>query len=171
MNNFFPHLSTILPPLIVSNVFHMLVVKKNYFSFLKIPLSEKLFGANKTYRGFVLLTICNGLTEYMFSLFTTIAVHPPFLYGAVFGFVYALSELPNSWLKRRLGISSGSVPEKNGYLFSLLDKSDSAFGVCLVYYLLSAISLNQAIFLFIFCSGTHALLSFLLLKFKLKSAF
>ena len=41
-------ITSIMLPLIISGFLHMYVVKANLFTFLNIPISEKLFGKNKT---------------------------------------------------------------------------------------------------------------------------
>jgi CDP-diacylglycerol--serine O-phosphatidyltransferase len=46
-----------------------------------------------------------------------------------------LFELPNSFLKRRMGAEPGETPRRLGPLFVVLDQSDSAMGVAVMCYL------------------------------------
>lgn len=117
-------------PIVVTNVLHMFVVKKGLFSSLAIPVSRGLFGANKTYRGFVFASMVNAV---LYALLLQEFTPQTFGVGALFGFVYMAAELPNSYLKRRLGIAAGASSRENYWLQLIADKSDSALGVCAVY--------------------------------------
>ncbi|OYU94457.1 MAG: hypothetical protein CFE21_15730 [Bacteroidetes bacterium B1(2017)] len=166
--NFGSGIQEALLPLLVSNVLHMFLVKQNWLSFLSVPIHKTWFGQNKTYRGFIFLILCNAL---LLPLLNWNFEFVKFSEGALFGFIYMLSELPNSFLKRRLGIGSGQGPQKNAWLFSLLDKSDSTFGVSLVWYIYSDASLVQALHLFLGAVLVHSLVSLLLLKASVKKSF
>lgn len=149
----------------------MLVVKRSWLGFLDIPISENLFGKNKTWRGFVFITCMNSLIVYaLFNLFA-FNVSSPLLLGAILGFTYPLFELPNSFLKRKIGIRPGGQHQKWGYFFMLLDKSDSAFGVCFVYWLLGNVDFCQGVLLFFICSAAHIIFSLILVRLKIKSSF
>ena len=129
MEIYLPH---IFIPMIISNVIHMIIVKKDWFSPLAIPISSPLFGANKTWRGLVILSILNGvLFGGVNAFFPLFEKWESVFFGAILGLAYMLFELPNSWLKRKMGISSGQKTKKNPFLFMLLDKMDSALGVSL----------------------------------------
>lgn len=162
----------VLIPLIVANVLHMLLVKKEMLSSLAIPINVKLFGFNKTWRGVVFLII---VTAVFCSLFGWIFKFQTFksnlLLGAVLGLTYVVFELPNSMFKRWKGIEAGERSKKGGIYFSILDKTDSAFGVSLVYSLLNDFSAKEGILLFLVCSGLHAFISLLLVFLKVKKSF
>jgi CDP-diacylglycerol--serine O-phosphatidyltransferase len=51
-----------------------------------------------------------------------------------------LGELPNSFLKRRLGIAPGATPARGRPLFVLMDQLDSGIGCALAYALLPGLS-------------------------------
>ena len=51
--------------------------------------------------------------------------------GAICGVTYCVAELPNSFVKRRLGISPGERAIKRGHLQYLVDQADSVAG-CLI---------------------------------------
>ena len=44
-------------PLLVSGCYHMLVVRKNHFAALAIPLHTRWFGPNKTWRGILVMLL------------------------------------------------------------------------------------------------------------------
>ncbi|MBC8145714.1 MAG: hypothetical protein H7X80_09010, partial [bacterium] len=87
------HINRLILPLIISNIIHMVVIKKGWLPSLAVPISTPLFGANKTWRGFIVLPILNGFMTAMLSLGDPFA--SSLLLGAALGFVYMLFELPN----------------------------------------------------------------------------
>ncbi len=171
MNSFIQHSITMMVPLIISNSLHMVVVKKQWFTVLSIPVSIKLFGANKTWRGFVFLALCNGFLLYLLNLTWVFEIENTFALGAIFGFTYLLFELPNSYMKRKLGVAPGAQHPRYKYLFSWIDKSDSVMGLSFVYYWLGHISGKEAFLLYAVSSLTHMLTSKLLVLLKIKKSF
>ncbi len=165
------HLLLLIAPLILSNIAHMMVVKQDLFPQLKIPLSRSLFGENKTWRGFVFLSIFNALSVGLFSLFFANTFFEGFCYGAVLGFTYMLFELPNSLLKRTIGIAPGGKPKKFVWFFALLDKMDSSFGVCLVYAVIMDLSFSVFCLLFLASVFLHSFFSLLLFQLNVKNSF
>ncbi|HYF04235.1 MAG TPA: hypothetical protein VEC36_12705 [Patescibacteria group bacterium] len=163
------HLNILVFPLIISNIIHMILVKQDVLPFLKIPVSAKLFGQNKTWRGFVLLAILNGAITPIFA--RDLPLLKAILIGTILGLAYMLFELPNSFLKRKLGIAPGENPTQNGLLFSLLDKTDSAFGISLLYFFLSDVGVVKAVQLFLIASFAHIVFSLLLVSLKIKRSF
>jgi hypothetical protein len=123
-------------PVIVGGVLHMLAVKFNLWPFLVVSIHQGLFGENKTVRGFVVMPIAtvigvfavSNLNEPLFSNVNRVVL------GVCLGLAYVLFELPNSYIKRRLGVKPGYVPQKNRWFFLLLDHSDSLIGCMLVYW-------------------------------------
>lgn len=160
------HIIELYLPLILSNVLHMIVVKFDLFAPLAVPLNEKLFGANKTYRGFIFVSITSGIFYTIFS--NHLSGIEAMIIGFVLGFTYMLCELPNSWFKRKMGIKSGQRSSKHPWLFTILDKSDSALGVCLVYALIYHVELSLFLGLFFFAFLTHLTLSQLLVLTRVK---
>lgn len=126
-------------PLMVGGILHMLVVRFDVLPFLKIPLHSKAFGVNKTWRGMMAmppLTILGVmLAQHLDSLWQTALLggQSIVLLGAALGLAYVICELPNSFLKRRLGIKPGETSTRLPWLFSFLDQTDSAFGCIAVY--------------------------------------
>lgn len=163
------HLNRLVFPLIVSNIVHMLAIKKDWLPGLAMPVCAPLFGTNKTWRGFILLPILNACAVPIFA--HDVPLWESFFLGGVLGLVYMIFELPNSYLKRRMGIASGETSQRNRYLFMLMDKTDSALGVSLAYYLITEISLLDAVILFLISIGTHILFSLLLVSLRIKRSF
>lgn len=129
-------------PVVIGGVLHMLVVSRDWWPALKVPVHARLFGANKTWRGFVLMPLFTALgAAALWPLEQWLgarAVFGPWLLAAGFcaGLAYVLAELPNSFVKRRLGIAPGTTPERQRLLFIALDQLDSGIGVALAYALL-----------------------------------
>ncbi len=136
-------------PVVIGGVLHMVAVRLDLWPGLARPLSRRLFGANKTWRGFVLVPLLTALGALVL-LPVEWALGPEALLGpawllpaaALAGLGYMLGELPNSWFKRRLGIAAGATPARGRQLFMALDQLDSALGVALVYACFPGIGLG-----------------------------
>jgi len=136
----------LIAPLFISASLHMVLVRFRLFSFSAQPLSQKLFGQNKTWRGLwtmPVLTVIGveAVTEVAASFnylpeFWPVTFVERMHLGIALGLAYVLFELPNSWMKRRLGIPPGQKAQKNAWLFTMIDQADSALGCALVYALL-----------------------------------
>ena len=166
--SFLEHFSQYALPLILTNVIHMWVVKKNLWAGLNRPLSQRLFGANKGTRAFIVVPVISAAGAFLLRVdqpFSALAM------GFGLGLVYLLSELPNSYLKRRLGIPPGEQAQRFPYLQALLDKSDSLLGTLLFYVYMVDGTATLALQLFLFGLSSHSSLSFLLWKGGLKSNF
>ena len=162
----------ILFPLILSNIIHMVIVKINYLRFLSIPISTRLFGINKTWRGFVLVPVINSVLCWLICLLANYEIPvKTLLTGFILGVFYMLFELPNSFLKRRFGISSGEKANGIKSLFVILDKTDSAFGVSLISYFLFNLSFYNFIILFFISVFIHSSFSYLLVLIGVKRSF
>lgn len=147
-----------LMPVIVAGIINMLWCKVGICDFLKKPIDfgktapdgKRIFGDNKTFKGFVgmiifgaLLSVLwgeilkgnealNGLNYFYRSRSNTISYN--LLIGTLSGFAYALFELPNSFIKRRLDITPGKndISGTKRFVFIFLDQADSVFGCVLV---------------------------------------
>ena len=158
-------------PLIVSGILHMIVVRTGALGALKRPIAEATFGPNKTWRGFVVMPLATvagvalaKLVEPLFGdvLLARLSTSATWPLGVVLGLAYVAAELPNSYMKRRLGIAPGMVPEKNRTFFVLLDQADSAIGCALAYLLMLRIPLALAALLCVLGPGVHLLVNLLL---------
>lgn len=173
MEGFSTHIYLFIVPGIIGNVSHMLVVKKNLFPGLAHPLSTRLFGKNKTFRGFVFLPLAMGLVCSVESVFFGPFSQNHFtdvLIGFGLGFVYMLSELPNSLVKRRLGIATGESSADYKYLQIFTDKTDSLIGACIFYFFMVEMQVWEIILLFIMALLLHIGISLLLVLLNLKKS-
>lgn len=152
-------------PVLFGGVLNMLFVKTPLYKKINRPIDggrtwsdgQRIFGDNKTFAGFAGMTVGTLLSQVLWGLFlkgtgltekSELYVErenrPGFnaLAGGLFGFAYALLELPNSFLKRRFEIRPGKT-EKGliGRLFFVLDQIDSMFGVMLVLAILTPMTI------------------------------
>ncbi len=160
-------------PGIVGNVMHMVIVKKNMFPNLAIPVSIRLFGENKTIRGFIFLPLAMGFVciAESFIVGPFCIDHIKDLYvGMGLGFVYMLSELPNSFIKRRLGIPTGASSENYKILQLIADKTDSLIGATVFYFFMMEIQFRETVLLFTISLILHFSISWLLVLMNLKKS-
>lgn len=164
-------------PVVIGGVLHMVVVSRGWLPALAVPVHAGLFGANKTWRGFVvvpLLTAAGTLpllpVEWLLGQQAPVGVAAWLPAGLLAGGGYVLGELPNSFFKRRLGIAPGATPDRGRWVFVLLDQVDSGIGCALAYALLPGLSLT-AFMLFVLTFPLTALgVKRLLFQAKLKSS-
>jgi len=149
----------------------MVVVKKDFFKYLNKPIANNLFGKNKTWRGFIFVPVINALLMILINSIFHLNVKYPFYLGVILGMAYILFELPNSFLKRKLGILPGEQHHHYKILFSSIDKMDSAFGVNFTYFILGYVNYQYAFILFLISILMHISLSKVLVQYKLKKSF
>jgi CDP-diacylglycerol--serine O-phosphatidyltransferase len=159
--------------MILANSLHMVFVKFNYFGKLAIPISEKKLGKNKTIRGFILLPIFSGVISILGSFFIG-PFHDffftDFLIGFGMGVIYLLAELPNSYMKRRLGISNGEHSEKYKGLQIIIDRADSLVAIFIYYYFVTSTPFSDCFIMFVWAMILSFVTSFILYSFKIKSS-
>lgn len=147
-------------PIAFGGIAHMIVVKRHFLSWFNTPISSRLFGPNKTYRGFMCVPIFTALgamlTQPIADMYLpTPVMNMPFvIHGFIAGFLYVLGELPNSFLKRQCHILPGELPQKGYWVFRFLDTFDSFLPITLYY---------GFFFRFTFVQGLLALVVFMLL--------
>ncbi len=167
---------------IINSIFCKLPVAQG----LKIPMDfgknfidkKRIFGDNKTWKGFIGYLVFNILLAILFGWIWKITKleHLNFFYlnnentlvynlltGFLLGLFYALFELPNSFLKRRLGIEPGQTTSgfKKGF-FIILDQADSVFGLAFVVWLFYPLGIKNYMLLVLIGSITHLLINMLL---------
>jgi len=176
---------TLLVP-IIAGIINSIFCKTNALSFLKKPMDfnknwkdgKRIFGDHKTWKGFFGYIVLNIIISLIFSYiykvtktenlnFFYINHDNTFLYNLLIGFLlglfYALFELPNSFLKRRLDIKEGkTIKGKKKILFILLDQADSVFGVALVVWMFYPIGLCIYLLYIVIGTVTHLLINMLL---------
>ena len=171
---------------ILAGILNMAWCKANFLKPLQKPLDagkkyhdgKRIFGDNKTWKGLVGYILLNSFSMVLFgAIFQALNWNQySFIYqnhantplfnlwvGALIGLVYALFELPNSFLKRRLGIKPGKTAK--GWLrafFVFLDQADSIFGLCLVVCIFYAMSPLLYLAYVLVGAATHILINILL---------
>jgi len=124
-------------PLFVGLAAHGLCIRFGLLRSVAVPINTRLFGANKTYRGLVAVALgtAAGFAAVRPAVLMA-AVASPYrlaLVGLAVGMVAMLAELPNSFLKRRMGIAPGHQARGlSGLAFHILDQVDVVFGAWLV---------------------------------------
>ncbi|MBX2994681.1 MAG: CDP-archaeol synthase [Bdellovibrionaceae bacterium] len=166
-------------PLFISASLHMAIVKWDLLAFAKKPLSQPLFGRNKTWRGFLVMPpltllgveIAHRLTLLWFADWAWLWPENPvdrWFLGLMLGLAYVLFELPNSWFKRRRGIAEGARAERNAWIFIVIDQGDSALGCALCYALLWPETAPYVPMLVLIGPAVHLFGNYLLFKLKLR---
>jgi CDP-archaeol synthase len=128
--------------LFIAGIIEAFMWKTAPFQVLNIPIQTDWFGANKKWRGLISLPIAMVTSVYLLHLLELII---PVLarqefafskfnlleFGLLVGLIFNLSELPNSFIKRRLDIPPG---DENSKLFYFVDHMDSTYGVLILWY-------------------------------------
>lgn len=180
-------------PVILAGILNMLVVRRKWFKDRARPIdggrllgdNKRIFGDNKTGLGIVTMVVCSMATHVVFGILCKNMVYLQslnqlYLYhentpgynlfvGAVMGLAYMGFELPNSLIKRRLGIGEGETQKGvKGRIFLVIDQIDSLFGVIFVLVILAGISVKQY-FGYIALGGlTHFTVNLILYKLRIR---
>ena len=182
-----------LLPVILAGVFNMIWCKLPICGFLKKPIDSglriwdgrRLFGENKTWKGFLGMIlggafftilwglICNANPFLNAHNYIYITKENTVLYntlmGVVLGFAYALFELPNSFIKRRMNINPGKTTEGiKKPIFVFMDQADSIFGCVLVVSMVYPMSIKFYFIYVLIGALTHLIFNILLYFLKLR---
>ena len=126
--------------LFLAGVIEAFLWKTKVFKLLNTPIQTQWFGANKKWRGLISLPIATIASVYLLHFIEIIPVPKNTIlfsnfnlleFGFLVGFIFNLSELPNSFIKRRLNIPPG---DENNKLFYFIDHMDSTYGVLILWY-------------------------------------
>jgi hypothetical protein len=79
----------------------------------------------------------------------------PWIVGSSMGASYCLAELPNSFVKRRLGIAPGAGSPHAGPIQYLADQADSVLGCLLALRFLYPLRRGEAALAFVLGTGVH----------------
>lgn len=171
---------------IVAGLINSIFCKLGILKSLKKPLDfnkklkdgKRIFGDNKTWKGLIGYIIFNIIFSIIFGFIWKLAnienlnyfyinhsntIIYNILIGFLLGLFYALFELPNSFIKRRLGIEEGKTTK--GLLkvfFIFLDQADSIFGLALVVWMFYPIGIINYLLFILVGAVTHILLNMLL---------
>jgi hypothetical protein len=135
-------------PVIVSGLVHLTVLRLDLLPGLRVlPIDGKamfrgkrLFGDNKTWRGAVITITTMSVTAWALAQLDACCWHLPTLvpfaethpiaWGMLLGTGYIAGELPNSFIKRQIGIGPGqSGSGFVGSVFWVIDQIDSLAGM------------------------------------------
>jgi CDP-diglyceride synthetase len=188
-----PQLFFLIAVLVCAGATNMAFVKAPILGELSRPMDggvlmrdgKRLFGDNKTWKGFLgmiaatsfWLAIAGWLATNVpsihgLSLIPFEELELPFnawFFGAIWGLVYVLAELPNSFLKRRMDIQPGeNATGLKGLFFLVLDQADSVIGCVLVLFLFSSITWLDGVMLVVLGSFAHYITNLSLYVVRLK---
>jgi CDP-diglyceride synthetase len=181
-------------PVVIAGILNMIFVKSQFLNILLEPLDnglnlrdgKRVFGDNKTWKGFFGMIFLTAITMAVFQglaikftcmnnffLFPYKQWQFPFeglIYGMILGFGYVFAELPNSFIKRRIGIDPGTnTTGVKGLLFILVDQADSVIGCLIFMQFFYPTSLVETITLVVLATIIHLLTNFALFKIGLKN--
>ena len=89
--------------------------------------------------------------------------------GCLFGFIYMLCELPNSFIKRRIDIQPGKTKKSGlGCIFFIIDQIDSLIGIGLAMIFLCKIPTVTAIGYIVFGAILHITTNVILYALKIR---
>ena len=156
--------------IIFAALLHGIVMKYELMTWLKKPMDmgvtfrgKPLFGPNKTWRGFITCSIGTIVFSYFITLlylnrevFKSISIVDfnqvdPLHIGMALGIGMTLGELPNSFFKRQMGISSGERGSGfAGILFRIFDQIDLLLGIWFLLLFVPGFSVAKNIDVLIF---------------------
>jgi CDP-2,3-bis-(O-geranylgeranyl)-sn-glycerol synthase len=125
---------------------------------------RRLFGDNKTWRGAI--TMLAGVVAaavllclspwYRSKLPGDVRDAPPLVFGLLLGVGMVFGELPNSFLKRRIGIAPGARRRSvAGYALILFDQADFVPLTWVALLPIWTMSLAQVALVFVVVAGVH----------------
>ena len=127
--------------LFMAGVIEAFLWKTSAFQLLNVPIQSQWFGANKKWRGLISLPLAMLISVYVLHWVEILIPFPQntilfsnfnlLQFGLLVGLVFNLSELPNSFIKRRLAIPPGDESSK---IFYFVDHMDSTYGVLILWY-------------------------------------
>jgi hypothetical protein len=167
--------ASLFGPLFVGLVFHGCCIRFGWLRSVAVPIDRgallrgrPLFGANKTYRGVLAVglgsaagyTLQSAVPDLQPSAFRALPTLGVAALGFAFGVAAMLSELPNSLLKRQLGIDPGAPGRGPGSaLFYVLDQIDFLPGAWLVAWPWVAPTVPRVLWSILFVVVVHQAIS------------
>ena len=181
-----------LMPTIIAGILNMLWCKLKIFKVLNKPIDcnidffdgKRLFGDNKTWKGFIGYIFFNIFAAVIWGtickMFSFEKLNYFYLYndnnilfnvyiGSLLGFAYSVFELPNSFIKRRVGVLPGKTNQGlTKIFFVIFDQADSIVGCVLVVNLFYKLNNNLLILYILLGTFTHIVINVLLFFMKLR---
>jgi CDP-diglyceride synthetase len=170
----------LLLPLLGGALLHGLCMKYGWLGWLARPIDgglalgkRPLFGRSKTWRGPVTVAagaaavwalqqrVLHGIDAVAAIELVDFATLPGWWFGAVLGAAAELAELPNSFVKRRLGIEPGATARGrlSGVIFYVWDQLDLLVGYWLVLSLVVPVTPLRLAVSVAIVGGIHPLLT------------
>jgi CDP-2,3-bis-(O-geranylgeranyl)-sn-glycerol synthase len=162
-------------PVLGAPIVHAPVLTFDLLRGLKRPLDfgatiggRRLFGDNKTWRGALFMTggvvVAAALLSlwpwYWHKLPDGIQDAGPWVYGLLLGVSVVVGELPNSFLKRQLGIQPGAQRrDALGIAISIFDQADFVPVAWVLLLPLWTMSLGQAVIVFAVVAAVHMVIN------------
>jgi CDP-2,3-bis-(O-geranylgeranyl)-sn-glycerol synthase len=150
-------------PILLAGIVHVAVITLDLAPWLARPIDagrswrgRRLLGSNKTWRGFVVMPAASAITvaaqQALASRSRRLAglvplrrgAPPAWIAGAICGAAYVVAELPNSFVKRRLGIAPGTSAPRARALQYVVDQFDSVVGCAVAIRVLYRIDVADA---------------------------
>ena len=161
-------------PILIAGLVHVAVITLDLAPQLARPIDagrrwrgRPVLGSNKTWRGFVVMPMATAITVASQQALVTRTRHsaalvplrrgapPPWIVGAICGAAYVVAELPNSFVKRRLGIAPGtSAPRARAAQYAV-DQLDSVVGCAIAIRMLYRIETVDAAASALLGAGCH----------------
>lgn len=175
---------------VLAGFFQTFWLRSRFSVRLQVPIDgsrtirgKRIFGDNKTWRGFAIMVPAVGAAFWTVS--HARAFLPPkwnaglwslstieyCLLGCWAGFAFMAGELPNSFLKRQLGIAPGAAPAHRiaKSVCFVLDRVDSIAGLLLAMSMIVPTPLLTCVFVLLIGAPIHGLFSALLFLFGVKA--
>ena len=150
-------------PILTAGLIHVAVITLDVAPVLARPIDNgrrwrgrPLLGANKTWRGFVVMPAATAITIAAQQAFAKRSARlaalaplrrgapPAWIAGAICGAAYVVAELPNSFVKRRLGIAPGTSARRARVAQYVIDQLDSVVGCAIAIRMLYRIEAADA---------------------------
>ena len=150
-------------PILIAGIAHVAVITLDLAPALARPIDadrrwrgRPLLGGNKTWRGFVVMPAATAVTvaaqqaiagrsPRLAALAPLHSGARPWIVGATCGAAYVLAELPNSFLKRRLGVAPGASASRARMAQYVVDQIDSVIGCAVAIRLFYRIDTADAV--------------------------
>jgi CDP-archaeol synthase len=161
-------------PVLIAGLVHVAVITLNLAPELARPIDagrrwrgRPLLGSNKTWRGFVVMPAATAITIAAQQALAARSPHgaalaplrrgapAAWIVGAICGAAYVIAELPNSFVKRRLGIAPGTSAPKARVAQYVVDQLDSVIGCAVAIRMLYRIDTVDAAASALLGAGCH----------------
>ncbi len=169
------HARWVFLPVIGAPLAHAPVLRLDLLSALNRPIDagvtvhgRRLFGDHKTWRGAAVMSAgvfacAAGLqrsARYRARLPAELQTLHPMLFGGTLALGTVVGELPNSFLKRQLGVPPGAQRRSaTGVALSIFDQGDFVLGIWLLLRPFWAMTARQALDAFATVAAVHAVIN------------